>query len=348
MNSALQYTTTSDGYRIAYSVRGSGKPFVLMPCIVQSDIARAGSVPVFRSFRDPLIERFKLVQYDGRGTGSSTRGLGPGHSMADTLLDLEAVVDKLSLPPFILYADVFTCYTALLFAARYPERVSALILLNPSPMEGGPLMAPWRDLYLTAWDIFVSTFAGTLMPPGDDVKDYFQHAVDHGDFTRLAEGAIGHDITAVLSPVVAPTLVLASRSPINPRAAAIAKEIAAGVANCRLAYFDGMKNADIIYSFDGGTAKVFPVIEEFLGDLTGAAAPLATIEEAAPAEPACLSPREQEVLKLIAAGRRNHQIAETLVISSSTVAKHVTSILSKTCTANRVEATTYAHEHRLV
>jgi DNA-binding NarL/FixJ family response regulator len=54
------------------------------------------------------------------------------------------------------------------------------------------------------------------------------------------------------------------------------------------------------------------------------------------------------VLRLLAAGRSNGQIAEELVISQSTVAKHVTSILNKTEATNRTEAAVYAHRHGLV
>jgi DNA-binding NarL/FixJ family response regulator len=61
-----------------------------------------------------------------------------------------------------------------------------------------------------------------------------------------------------------------------------------------------------------------------------------------------LSQREIEVLRLVAAGRSNPQIAEALVISSSTVAKHVTSIFTKTGTANRVEASAFAHRRHVV
>ena len=42
-----------------------------------------------------------------------------------------------------------------------------------------------------------------------------------------------------------------------------------------------------------------------------------------------LTPREREVLRLMAEGRSNHAIAETLVISERAVEKHVTSIFSK-------------------
>jgi DNA-binding NarL/FixJ family response regulator len=51
-----------------------------------------------------------------------------------------------------------------------------------------------------------------------------------------------------------------------------------------------------------------------------------------------LTPRELEVLKLIAQGKRNNEIAETLVISDKTVRNHITSIFSKLQVADRAQA----------
>ena len=55
-----------------------------------------------------------------------------------------------------------------------------------------------------------------------------------------------------------------------------------------------------------------------------------------------LSRREEEVLRLIVAGKSNPEIARTLSISLNTVNRHVTNIFNKTGTANRVEAALYA------
>ena len=61
-----------------------------------------------------------------------------------------------------------------------------------------------------------------------------------------------------------------------------------------------------------------------------------------------LSPREVEVVRLIAAGRSNQEIAEELGISPNTVLHHVTSILGKTAATNRAEAAVYAARHGLL
>jgi LuxR family transcriptional regulator, maltose regulon positive regulatory protein len=57
-----------------------------------------------------------------------------------------------------------------------------------------------------------------------------------------------------------------------------------------------------------------------------------------------LSDRELEVLRLLAAGKPNQQIAEELVVALSTVKKHVAHILDKLGAANRTEATARARE----
>jgi DNA-binding CsgD family transcriptional regulator len=61
-----------------------------------------------------------------------------------------------------------------------------------------------------------------------------------------------------------------------------------------------------------------------------------------------LTPRELEVLKLVASGRSNRGIARELVLSERTVAHHVSSILTKIGVPSRAAATAYAYEHGLV
>jgi DNA-binding NarL/FixJ family response regulator len=86
----------------------------------------------------------------------------------------------------------------------------------------------------------------------------------------------------------------------------------------------------------------------YLGDIE---ATLAAIDEflasCVDAAPAGLSSREVEVLRLVAAGRSNRDIAEELTISLNTVDRHVSNILTKTGATNRAEAASFAVRNRL-
>jgi DNA-binding NarL/FixJ family response regulator len=64
--------------------------------------------------------------------------------------------------------------------------------------------------------------------------------------------------------------------------------------------------------------------------------------------PGTLTARECEVLRLVATGRTNREIAAELVISEHTVARHLQNIFSKLDLPSRAAATAYAYEHGLV
>jgi DNA-binding NarL/FixJ family response regulator len=61
-----------------------------------------------------------------------------------------------------------------------------------------------------------------------------------------------------------------------------------------------------------------------------------------------LTAREVEVLRLVAQGLTNEQVAERLVVSPRTVSTHLTSIFGKIGVSSRSAATRYAIEHHLV
>src|SRR5215212_12234413 len=61
-----------------------------------------------------------------------------------------------------------------------------------------------------------------------------------------------------------------------------------------------------------------------------------------------LTPRELQVLRLVAAGKTNKAIATELVLSERTVDRHVSNIFTKLGVSSRAAATAYTYEHQLV
>ena len=84
----------------------------------------------------------------------------------------------------------------------------------------------------------------------------------------------------------------------------------------------------------------------------GAHAELGALERAAHRDggprPGGLSPREFEVLGLIADGHTNREIATTLIVSEHTVARHVQNIFTKLDVSSRTAAAAFAHQHGLL
>jgi DNA-binding CsgD family transcriptional regulator len=80
----------------------------------------------------------------------------------------------------------------------------------------------------------------------------------------------------------------------------------------------------------------------------GSPVPAGTTDpEADPATSLGLTPREQEVLRLVTVGRSNRRIAEELYISPKTASVHVSNILAKLGVSGRTEAAALAHRLRL-
>jgi DNA-binding CsgD family transcriptional regulator/tetratricopeptide (TPR) repeat protein len=94
-----------------------------------------------------------------------------------------------------------------------------------------------------------------------------------------------------------------------------------------------------IYS-NFGNAPQQRHVQERLGALAGR-------RSTRPLLPGGLSPREAEVLRLVAEGKTNRQIAHELVVSEKTVTNHLTSIFNKVGVDNRAGATAFAIRHHL-
>jgi ATP/maltotriose-dependent transcriptional regulator MalT len=103
---------------------------------------------------------------------------------------------------------------------------------------------------------------------------------------------------------------------------------------------------------DEDTAEMEVDAARWVFQQLGALADVAVVD-AMPRRPAAdegsaLTPRELQVLRLVAAGKTNRSIAADLFLSEKTVARHVSNIFSKLGLSSRAAATAYAYEHHLV
>ena len=332
----VQYVTTSDGYRIAYCVCGEGRPLVLMPLLF-TNVERMWTSQAQGVLYRALAARYRLVQFDPRGSGNSSRNLSEVHSLADHALDLEAVVAKLGIESFVLTAMLHFTHPALIYASRHPERLAALVLINPTPPDSawGGLPSHFGELASTSWDLFVETFSSTFRGGGD--PDYFRETTSQADFLTDMHAAEHSNVADLLPSLPVQTLVITSRASVAPGVVQAGRMIASTIPNSRLVLFDG-GIGEVILSRTSEPPPAVAAIQEFLREQRDAAG-------TSPPTLLPLSRREVEVLRLLATGRSNAQIADELVISQNTVIRHVSNIFAKIGTENRAQAAVYARDH---
>jgi DNA-binding NarL/FixJ family response regulator len=71
-------------------------------------------------------------------------------------------------------------------------------------------------------------------------------------------------------------------------------------------------------------------------------------QQGTPARPHGLTPRELQVLRLVAAGKTNRAIGEELFLSEKTIDRHLSNIFDKLDVSSRSAATAFAYEHSLI
>jgi DNA-binding NarL/FixJ family response regulator len=120
-----------------------------------------------------------------------------------------------------------------------------------------------------------------------------------------------------------------------------ARELASRIPDARLVLFDGPWIAPFM---GGSTDAVVASMETFLREAPGGPRSVPGNEGAVSAR---LTPREAEVLSLVAAGRTSKEISEELTLSIRTVGRHITNIYGKIGVQTRAEATAYAIRHGL-
>jgi pimeloyl-ACP methyl ester carboxylesterase len=91
----------------------------------------------------------KFIVPDQRGTGASTR-TGTDYSLAQHAQDLVAVLDATNTKSAVVIGHSMGGQLALYLAAHYPERVRAVMALNPVPPEGLPLPPDAAGLFRTS------------------------------------------------------------------------------------------------------------------------------------------------------------------------------------------------------
>lgn len=98
-------------------------------------------------------------------------------------------------------------------------------------------------------------------------------------------------------------------------------------------------------------AVIDPAVQRYLLDAIGAAPPRAQTPSSPAGKPSGLpdglTPREAEVLTLIAGGLSNAEIARRLIVTEGTVKSHINHLLAKIGARDRAQAVTYAYQHGL-
>jgi DNA-binding NarL/FixJ family response regulator len=103
---------------------------------------------------------------------------------------------------------------------------------------------------------------------------------------------------------------------------------------------------DAVRAVAAGDAVLSPAVTRQLLDQVGRRLPAAVSQR--PEALTRLTEREREVLRMLAAGLTNAEIAHALVVTEATVKSHVSNLLGKLGLRDRVQAVIYAYETRLI
>ncbi len=337
----IQYAESSDRLTLAYSVVGSG-PLLVM-CDGPFQPLRGGWESTAAS---KLIQRFRVVRLDHRGTGVSDREAIPTR-LDEQVVDLEAVVAAVTDQPVALLGYSHGGHAALTFAARHPERVTHLIVYgSPGPYQTERSAEQIKydrmfdDLLWQGFErknlLAQRTFAMAFVPtaPIETIDRVAASLVEHMSTEAVLaynNASRSSTVEDVLPAIVTPTLVC--HRPGDPlEFVEGGQQIASLIRGAR---FQALAGSDHLLR------QGQPELEEFARCVTEFV--LGTAAD----RPDGLTDRELEVLRLVASGKRNVQIAETLVISPATVTRHVSNILNKTVLSNRTELARYAMRHDL-
>ena len=347
----VRFARSADGTKIAYSTLGDGPPLVLMPAILFSHLEKLWEIPELRRGLEQLAENWTVVRYDNRGCGLSQRDVSD-FSLDAHISDLDAVAGALRLDPFALNAPMLAGPVGIAFAAGNPDQLTHLILQSTvarASDAGATQSQALLALLEVNWELFTETAARVMFQWSNEqsariAPPILRESVEQQAALGLLRAAAEFDVVDQLPLIQTPTLVIHNRQ--FPLPIATARDLASRIPDARLAAVDRLDDA-------------VPAAIEFLTQTTEAASSGAgrapySGDRAKPHnvppsfDPARLSKRELKILRLVAAGKSNRRIAEELTISTNTVDRHVSHILSKIGAANRAEAAAYAAKQRLL
>ncbi|MCL4232320.1 MAG: alpha/beta fold hydrolase [Dehalococcoidia bacterium] len=326
----IHHATTADGLTIPFTISGSGYPLLHLPNFGLLDPG-----PKEQLVHQAIEERFQRIAFDGRGTGLAPRGL-ISYTIADRIADLEAVVAASGVSRFVLHGHAWQCATAIRFAVEHPGTVAALWLVNPFPPGPGFGPMPLTEVRPDAWQHLLRSLAAASLPATSlemqNITENLARRVAHADYVVMARGLASDDVTAFMARVTVPVLVIGVEGlGLEPAARVAAAIPGTAFSAMPSAEFKGMRETEDwpLRAFCSFAADRVPEVMSATPGVGHVASEK-------------LTPREVQVLGLIAAGRTNAQVAAEMVLSERTVARHVANIYAKLGVHNRAQVTAFA------
>src|SRR5262249_29729986 len=274
------------------------------------------------------------------GTGLSDRDRPPDTFTLDAEVEtVAAIVDELALRRASLFGFSFGGVVSAAFAARRPERVSRLLLFAAhavSPIATARAMVALTELVRADWQLGARLLTEALYPDAErdalNAQAEMRRSACTGEMAAaLLELSSRTDIRDELGASLAPTLVM-HRTEDQMVPFALGRELAALIPGARLEKLDGRWHQP----WYGDADAVFDAAGRFLG------VPLRRPATDVPSEPVALTARETEVLRLVADGLGDAEVAARLVLSPHTVHRHVANIRMRLSRGSRAAAAAHA------
>jgi DNA-binding CsgD family transcriptional regulator/pimeloyl-ACP methyl ester carboxylesterase len=344
----MEFTASADGTRIAWTSVGAGPAVVLMPGVPLSNLEAEWRIPVLRRAYERLGQRLRLIQYDGRGTGRSERDV-TDVSLEAHLRDLDAVLSAAAARDVVLLGFYHSVITAIAWAAGHPDRTRGLVLFGGAARGWDPMREAGTQALLSLierdWDTFVESAAHAWLGWPDDAEgrlaaEAFRTSTSPAVARATLQATAEMDVTAEAAMVRAPAVVLHRRDG-QVISLEVSRALADSMPHGRLEILPG-SSAGLFFE------RTNDVVDRLTAFALDPEAPVSTSDggrSSSGGGASVLSRREREVLRLLAAGESNGQIAASLGLSINTIERHVSNLYRKIDARGRADATAWAIRH---